>query len=210
MIVACVRTGTRYGFEYVTRLRNMVARHLKAKHTMFCLTDQSERCDGVAFVDIGVIGLEGWWGKMVLFEPMWRGMDKVIYLDLDTVIINDISPLTNVPGEFAICERFMVHRCRYDSSVMVIGGGRASFIWTAFERRLEELLARHSRDGDKACIEELYPTAQLLQHLLPKDFFCSSHVITMGGMPKQASIITFGGTTKPHNCLIPWVKEAWA
>ena len=55
LIVACVRTGTRYDFSYVTKLRNMVARNLDLPYTMVCLTDQPERCTGVAFVDISVM-----------------------------------------------------------------------------------------------------------------------------------------------------------
>jgi hypothetical protein len=162
LIVACVRTGTRYDFGYVTQLRNVVAQHLKRPCTVVCLTDQPERCTGVAFVDITAIGLQGPWGKMALFEPMWRDRSKVIFLELDTVIVGDIAPLADVPGEFAIGEGF-------DTGVMVIGGGMGNFVWNGFERRRELLMMTHS--GPSACIAELYPSAPFLQRLLPKPFF---------------------------------------
>ncbi|MCA1452838.1 hypothetical protein I6F35_06335 [Bradyrhizobium sp. BRP22] len=215
LIIACVRTGTRYGMEYVTRLRNMVARHLPRPYTMVCLTDQPERCSGVAFVDIAVLQLPGWWGKMALFEPAWRDRTKVIYLDLDTVIIGDLSPLTEVAGEFAICENFTrlitnpAYPCKYNSSVMVIGGGMGNFIWNGFDKRRDLLMMTHARHGDQACIEELYPSAPFLQRLLPPHFFCNYRNLTMHP-PKQAAVINFGGNNKPDNCPIPWVKEAWA
>ena len=40
MIVACVRTGKRYGVEYVARLKAGVARHLTMPHRFMCLTDR--------------------------------------------------------------------------------------------------------------------------------------------------------------------------
>jgi len=215
LIIACVRTGTRYSFDYVTKLRNMVARHLKRPYTMVCLTDQPERCSDVAFVDISAMKLDGWWAKMALFEPQWRYQSKVIYLDLDTVIIGELWRLAAVQGEFAICENFTRlitnpnYPCRYNSSVMVIGYGMGNFIWHGFERRRDLLLMTHARYGDQACIEELYPSAPFLQSLLPKGFFCNYRQLT-NHPPKQAAVINFGGSHKPDNCPIPWVQKEWA
>ena len=214
LIVACVRTGTVYPFGYVTKLRNMVARHLKIPHTLVCLTDQPERCDGVAFIDVSAIGLTGWWAKMLLFEPKWRYNSKVIYIDLDSVVIDNIGALAVIPGEFSICENFTRlltnpdYPCKYNSSVMVIGAGMGNFIWSAFDRKRSTLMATHARHGDQKCIEELYPSAQFLQRMLPEDFFCNYRQLT-NHPPKKASIINFGGNHKPANCPIPWVQEAW-
>lgn len=214
LIVACVRTGTVYGMEYVVRLRNMVARHLSHPHTMICLTDQPDRCEGVAFVDISQIGLQGWWGKMMLFAPEWRGNRKVVYIDLDTVIIASLDPLANVAGEFAILENYTRtavnpnYPCKYNSSVMVIGGGQAGFIWQRFDARRVALLSKHFRHGDQMCIEDLYPAAAFLQKLLPKGFFCNYRLLANN--PPKAAVINFGGRHKPHNCPIPWVQQAWS
>jgi hypothetical protein len=214
LIVACVRTGTRYSFDYVTKLRNMVDRHMPYTYTMTCLTDQPDRCSDVAFVDISASGLTGWWGKMMLFEPQWRQNAKVIYLDLDTIIVGDLGPLTSVSGEFAICENFTrlitnpAYPCKYNSSVMVIGRGMGSFVWNGFSRRRELLMMTHARYGDQACIEELYPSAPFLQRLVPKGFFVNYRNLT-NQPPKQAAVINFGGNNKPDNCPIPWVQEAW-
>jgi hypothetical protein len=166
LIVACVRTGDRIPFDCVTTLRNAVARHLSLPYTMVCLTDQPERCSGIAFVDTTAIRLPSTFAKMVLFEPMWRGRNKVIFLDFDAAVIGDIAPLADVPGEFSICENFK-------SSVMVIGGGMGNFVWSAFVRRRDLLLMKHARDGVDACIKELYPSPQVLQQMLPPDFFHS-------------------------------------
>jgi hypothetical protein len=136
VIVACVRAGTLYPFEYVTKLRNMVGRHLEVPFELVCFTDQAEQCEGATFIDTSQSGLSGWWQKLLLFEPSWRGHNRVIYLDLDTVIVGDITPLARVPGEFAILETPVRkidprYPCKFNSSVMTIGGGMASFVWSA-------------------------------------------------------------------------------
>ena len=214
MIIACVRTGTVYRMEYVIRLRNMIARHMHRPYTLICFTDQPDRCEGVTFIDASDVGLTGWWAKMLIFSTEWRERSKIIYIDLDTVIIGDVTPLADVPGELAICESFTrlggntAYPCKYNSSVMVIGGGMAGYIWAAFEKRRDELLMRHERYGDQACIEELCPDAPFLQQFLPKDFFLNYRHLTMIP-PKSAAMINFGGASKPANCSIPWVQDVW-
>ena len=179
LIVACVRTGPESCFDHVTTLRNQAARHLDREHTLVCLTDQPERCSGVAFVDISAIGLRGWWNKMVLFEPMWRDRAKVICLDLDARIVGDISPLADVPGEFSITSQKDM-AVKYNPAAMVIGGGMGNFIWNAFERRRDLLLLDHRRTGPATCIAELYPSAQPLQNFLPPGFFSDRLRISQG------------------------------
>jgi hypothetical protein len=182
LIIACVRTGTGHEFGRVTDLRNAVAQHMPRAYTMVCLTDQPERCTGVAFVDISAMGLHDCWSKMALFEPAWRGTSKVIYFGFDMVIAGDISPLADVPGEFAILRNNEKRSpCRYDSSVMVIGGSMGGFVWHAFDRVRDLLQTRHARRGDQACIEELYPDAQILHRVVPKDFFVTH--VTRGEGP---------------------------
>ena len=214
LIIGCVFTDNKYPFQYVTTLRNMISRHVTVPYTLFCLTNNPERCSGVTFVDVTAAGLPGWWTKMLLFEPQWRGQSKVVYLDLDTLVIGDLAPLAGVAGEFAILESpvrlagIANYPCKYNSSVMVIGGGRCEFLWQKFQRNAEQLMFKHARFGDQAAIEELYPAAPFLQTILP-GFFCNYRDLT-AHQPKQAAVVNFGGRHKPHNCPIDWVRRAWA
>jgi hypothetical protein len=213
-IVACVRTGLKFPFTYVERLRNMVARHMRPPYEFVCLTDQRERCDRAVFIDVREIGLVGWWAKFVLFEPAWRGRSQIIYFDLDTVLVGDVTQLASVPDEFAILESPVRVRgnynypCKYNSSVMVIGAGRCTHIWEHFDKKRSPLMLKHDRYGDQAAIEEIYPDAGILNRLMPKGFFLNYRDLA-GHQPKEASVINFGGSFKPHNCPIAWVQREW-
>jgi hypothetical protein len=212
LIIACVWVGDKYPFQYVTALRNMVARHMTQPYTLACLTDQPERCSEVTFIDVSAAGLHGWWAKMLLFEPQWRGLSKIVYLDLDTLVIGNLAPLVDVAGEFAILEspvRLAGHPnypCQYNSSAMVIGRGQCTFVWQKFQRNSDQLIFKHERYGDQAALQELYPAAPYLQRLLP-GFFCNYRDLT-SHKPK-AAVINFGGRHKPHVCDIPWVQKEW-
>jgi hypothetical protein len=213
VIVACVRSGTLYPFEYVIKLRNMLRRHLTVPYQMICLTDQPDRVADIGFVDVKEVGLVGWWCKFLIFEPAWRGRSQIIYFDLDTVVMGDVAQLASVPDEFAILESPVRVRgnysypCKYNSSVMVIGPGRCAHVWERFDKKRSQLMLKHDRYGDQAAIEEIYPDAAILNKLMPRGFFLNYR--DLSGMPPKCAVINFGGSFKPHNCPIAWVQREW-
>ena len=44
--VLCVKFGTKYGREYIERLRNMVSRHLTVPYEFVCITDDQHPIPG--------------------------------------------------------------------------------------------------------------------------------------------------------------------
>jgi hypothetical protein len=165
LIVACVRAGPVFSLDHVRRLRDAVSLHLRRPYTMVCLTDQPERCELVSFIDISEMGMPEQWAKLLLFEPGWRTGYKIIYFDLDIDITGDITPLADVPGEFAIHE-----------GVIVIGANMASYVWTSFDRKRDELLA----DPHGMSLRPLLLGAADLRHMLPKGFFREAAVPRRG------------------------------
>jgi len=212
--IACVRSGTRYGIEYVQRLYAMVERNLGVPHSFVCFTDQPERCDGVDFYDASSTELTGWWLKMALFRRGWRVGRRVVYLDLDTVIINDLRPLVEVDVDFAISKNFArmygakSWPCNYGSCAMVFGENFGEDVWNKFCERRGELMLSCETTGDQMAIEKLSPHAPFLQDFLPKDFLLN-HRVVGPDRPKKASVIVFGGKVKPHNSPIGWIGDAW-
>lgn len=214
MIISCVRVGKKYGPEYVARLRAMVKRHLPFFHRFVVITDQDDEIEGVERIDIRDFGLQGWWAKMFLFRTCWRRNHKMIYFDLDTVIVNDITRLTCLPFTFITCANFARAAgaanwpCKYGSCIMSMTPSFGDDIWQGYWERREQHEERLKRFGDQKLVEELAPHAELFQDHLPKGFF-----MTYRDLPKmpgpEASVLIFGGQRKPHNCDVPWVKSAW-
>lgn len=214
MIVACVRTGTRYTTDYVYKLKAMVARHLPIEHCFVCLTDRPRDLPGIETVNISAYDLRGWFGKMALFEPSWRMAERVIYLDLDTVVCGDLSHLASLDVEFGICANFTRLAgndrwpCGYGSCVMTIAPNAMSYVWERFEDDRTAWLNLASNYGDQLIIERLAPGATLLQEVMPQNFFLGYRDLTHI-KPQGCSIVVFAGRSKPHNCNEQWIKTAW-
>lgn len=154
LIVACVGGP----MDRVRQWRDRIAQHLRIPYDLMCLTEDGDWVEGVTVVDTSVLRLPGPWAVMMLFEPQWRGRKKIIFLDLDLPLDGDLAPLARVPGEFAIGAD---EGGGYDARVMVIGGGMAGFVWTAFDTRRDEMMARHRTPA--AALAAIYPGAPLLK-----------------------------------------------
>ena len=140
LTVACVwvQGQVPYTAEYVERLQAMVRRHLARQHAFVCLTDQPCALREVPTISIpGPDGLPGWWSKVRLFDPaMFSG--RVLYLDLDSLVVGPLEPVVDMRTRFALVPHsgsFTSRRGlqvvrRYNSSVMV---------WDTGHRDLEEL-----------------------------------------------------------------------
>ena len=214
MIVACVRTGTKYPIEYVYRLRDMVARHLKVPYKFVCLTDDPNLLPDIDCVVVEK-GLLGWWAKMQLFNTRWRQGHKVIYFDLDMVICGELAPLAALEVDFAVCGSFTRAAgnknwpCIYGSCCMVLGVNLGVYIWEIFCRNKVALMAAAGNYGDQMALQHIYPDATILQDVLPQGFFLGYRHLTHH-KPEGCSVVVFAGSNKPHNCNEQWIEKEWA
>lgn len=212
--VACVRTGTRYGTEYVYRLKAGVERHLKQPHWFVCLTDRPSDLDGVETIDICADGLSGWWAKMILFRLASRLDHRLLYFDLDTVVVGSLDRLADLNVDFGICENFTRLAgnenwpCRYGSCVMSFSAGFGCDVWQEFDARRDHYMNEAGRYGDQKAIEKLLPVAALFQTVLPYGFFLGYRDIDEN-RPEACSLVIFAGQHKPHNCTTAWIVDAW-
>lgn len=107
LVIVCVKWGKRYDAAYVNRLYAGVRRNLKGRSPeevpFVCFTD-----DAAGLVE----GIEArslpkdstlWWGKAYLFSEE-AGLDgnRVLFLDLDQVIVADLGNLAAYRGPFAV------------------------------------------------------------------------------------------------------------
>jgi len=219
IIVSCVWVGDKYGVEYVTRLRGMVARHLRVAHRFVCYTDRIIDCAaaGVDYVNVARIGRPwpGWWSKMALFQTFARAGQKMIYFDLDTIIIDDITPLADIAVTFGVCENFSklaganFGACNYGSCCMVMASDFGTDVFNTFKDNVTHYMdGANSRYGDQWVVEQLAPDATLLQDVMPPGFFIGYRDIGPT-KPKTASVVVFAGSQKPSNCPYDWAIKEW-
>lgn len=202
----CVRWGEKYSTDYVRILRDAVARHLGCQHTFECVT--SDPIAGIACVP-EQCGWPGWWQKIGLFRPGFVTA-PAIYLDLDMVLLRDVSWLASFALEdFAAIENWgsrrregpMYHDELSSACMAWNGRGATNRIFENFSEADIERLHPH---GDQTFITE---QMRDVVTLMPQQRICSfKRHCRNGGPPAEASIVAFHGKPSPHEAG-GWVQE---
>lgn len=137
-------------------------------------------------------GLRGWWNKLQLFRPgAFPAGERVVYLDLDTVVVGDLGPLLDYRGPFAALRDFY-RKWGLGSGVMAWEAGTCDDIWTEWDR----LGRPELRGGDQSWIEYMRPDAVRLQNEVPG--IVSYKVHCLNGVPKHSRLVCFHGSPRPH------------
>lgn len=216
LTVACVwvRGNVPYSSDYVIRLRSMCRKALP-EHEFVCITDMPAylptnlRC-------ISVKKLEGygWWSKLELFNPkheiLQRG--RVLYLDLDTLVVNKLEPVVNfAPGFCAVPhagtfqgkgEKKVVKWC--NSSVMSWNGGEHNDLYLDWSpdvtRRLwgdQDWIGERMRDGKLMPIEWFPRLSQVVSGDV--DYYMQEAKVVLCKKPKNLEAAK----------MWPWFDKAW-
>lgn len=212
LTVACVFVQGHVAFsvEYVTRLRAMVRRHVGRPFRFVCLTDQPEIMpSGVEPISIEHHpGLKGWWAKIELFNPAHGLQGRVLYLDLDTLIVAPLAPIVEFPEPFALAPTAGTFEGtaalkvvkRFNSSVMVWDVGETEDLFKQWSPAVALRLW-----GDQDFIGERRPDAAAM----PLEWFPRLSEVSPP-LPRAAKVIL---AKKPKNHIAaqrwPWFRELW-
>lgn len=207
LTIVCVKQGTLYDAGYVNKLWTMVARNLDAgtEGRFICYTDdptgirQEIQCRELPD------GMAGWWCKLFLFAPgQFDEGDRIVYFDLDTVIIDAIDDIVKYDGPFAILRDFY-RPDGWQSAVMAWVAGFGTHIWKWWENEGRPT----TNPSDQEWIEGCLPDADIWQDLCPGKFVSfKEHCIPFP--PDGASVVVFHGEPRPHNCGRAWVNAMWS
>lgn len=209
----CVKTGTKYGPEYVNILYDMVRRNLfdGTPGRFVCFTDNpSELSAGIETVALPK-GLDGWWAKLWLFSrDAFPLGGRVIYFDLDVVITGALEPLLEYKGDIAILRDVGIPS-QLNSSIMLWKAGALTEIWDKWVSAGRPEVEGGDQVWIQKCLRErIGKSTEILQQLYPEKFFsfkveCLNHDVP----PKGAMVVYFHGEPKPHNCDTEWVQHIW-
>jgi hypothetical protein len=236
-VILCMKWGTKYGPEYVDRLYGMVRRHLRGEFRFVCLTDGAEGVrPEVECLPIPDLALpegipERGWKKLTTFEADLHGLrGTALFLDLDVVIVDDITPFFELPGEFLIIHDWKrPWRVTGNSSVYRFELGAHADVLEGFRRDHERIRATFR--NEQAWLSDVIHRAGKLKYW-PADW-CRSfkyHCIPFWPtnhwrapvVPRGARILIFHGVINPPDALegrsthawrralpAPWIADHW-
>ena len=171
--VACVCVpGGIYNSTHVVRLQRQIEDNL-AQPFKFHILMHSDK--------------PGWWAKIDLFEP-GRFEGRVLYLDLDVTVVDDLEPLANYPEPFVAIKDYIYPTL--NSSVMSWDAGVADHVHTNFTPDVMDRL-----HGDQDWITEQMPGTQVFPEAWCVSFRKS--VKKFKHVPPDAKVVVFHGAPKP-------------
>ena len=211
--VCCVKSGTKYGAEYVNILFDMVRRNLTdgTPGRFVCFTDDPDGLSQGIDVETLPADLKSWWGKLYLFssEAFPKG-DRVIYFDLDLVITGLLDPLLTYDGKFAMLQDRCYHNV-LNSGVMMWEAGAYPEIWDKWNEEGRPEFEGGDQVWIQYCLKKYVgERPDLLQALYPEKFYSFKlESLNKAAPPKNAMVVYFHGEPRPHNCGVEWVRNVW-
>jgi len=219
LTVACVWVAGHVPFtaQYVVRLQSMVARNLARSFRFVCLTDRPQLLPArIETIEIPPPGaLKGWWRKLELFNPAHGLAGRVLYLDLDVLIVAGLDPIVAFPAPFALApdgapefrpKSGHATVKRFNSSVMVWDADQVQANGSPLHADFVPAVADRLW-GDQDWIGERWPAASRM----PLEWFPRiSEIGGAGDVPPEAKVVL---VKKPKNELAaelwPWFRRRW-
>lgn len=216
-----------FGPSTVNVLRSMVARNLKLPHRFTCVTDDSRGIDGdIRIVDINSLASAKYarvpnpssvrnpscYRRLFLFSDEARdvfGM-KVVSMDLDMVVVDDLTPLFDRDVDFVIWGGQTVQPNVpqvynwFNGSLMMHKPGTRTKVWTDFDPRTSPAKANQNgcRGSDQGWISYALGRSESTWGCADGVYSYRNHVLPAGGrLAKNARIVAF------HGQFDPWMKD---
>lgn len=148
---------------------------------------------------------------MNLFDPYTMPSGPTLYIDLDSVIVGNLTPIISAESDMPliIVENFSMNKahCAHNSSVM---------LYDVDDPRIHNLFFEFKYDADRA-IAGLHGDQCVIWRILrdnianfPQKYIVSYKYHCRGkGLPGDARAVIFHGKPDPHEVSDAWVKQHW-
>lgn len=213
---------TRYSSAHVNTLQRMASRHYPHPFRFFCVTDESEGIDPAIEViplwhdhaevrNIGGPHKVSCYRRLKLFSSEARGTfgERLVCLDLDVVILGDLSPLWDREEDFVINQDAQPQW--YNGSMFLLTAGSRERAWTEFDPETSPSVAREESGhggSDQAWLTHCLPGEATWG---PEDGVLSyKRHVRKTGLSSDAKVVMFHGQFKPWGPEVEdldWIRE---
>lgn len=223
----------KYGPADVAKLQSAVRRHLRQPYRFIVSTSRVEGApEEMEHATAGPATLyeiepadrfltegKGCFVRLRMFDPAWqrsRGVetgDRLVCIDLDTVITGGLDQLFDRPEPFVIMQGGnYANPCPYGGALIMLRGGAHQEVWSDFSLEAAGKVPFHEFPDDQGWLYAKVPGAPgwkcgpssgvyvFRKPPWPKD----DH------LPPDARVVTFNGWRSPSGFQsLPWVSKHW-
>lgn len=228
--IVCFKWGPKFTADYVNKLHNAVKRNTTIEHRFICYTDDPAgvECETRPFL----IDLPVWWYIIGLTNPEHEHNDKLVYMDLDTIITGNIDHILSLDKPFATISDFGWTSGLQTAYIMWNKAVRDS-VWKYFTTKyqpkdypnldcdytrwggtnqfLEECMGVVRINKNPIPAIESAPPVVRLQNVFPGECvsYKAQHLQNTQQLDKQIKMVFFHGKPQPHEVDNAWLKEHW-
>lgn len=214
-----------FGPETVYALREMIQRWYTKPFRFVCVTDRPQELPGMEAIQLwedcsripSPIGhsYPSCYRRLKVFAPDAGEIfgERLVSMDLDTVIVGDITPLFDRPEDFVIWgESDFPHTTPYCGSLWMLKTGTRPQVWTDFDEQTSPRLAWKAgcRGSDQGWLAYILGKKEAVWTRKDGVYSYRKHIAKGGNMlPKDARIVSFHGKEDPWNHRmqrLPWVR----
>ncbi len=214
-VVTVLRSGGDYDVGWFYALKRGLLRHLSIEYraptpgplepgtwTLWCLTDLSVGRAGIPLEH----GWPGWWSKVEIFRPgLFEGL--VLYLDLDTLVVDDLAPLAEYSGRLAMLSDFYQPKIVASGVMLFRPGAHTEAVYSAFQADPLRIMAAHRR-SDFWYAKQL-DAPDRLQELYP-DQLVSLKAHARLRAPDGARLVCGHGRPRLSDPAAGWAHTEWS
>lgn len=227
-----------FGPEYVNRLHSMLQRHLRAPHKLYCITDNpvTDFDSGIETVSMSPnflrhadmrAGNRSCFRRLRIFDA-GMALDfgpRILQLDLDAVIVDDVTPLFARTEPLVLCvQNRPARRTVYNPSAALFDAGVLHEMWERFDAAPRETWLEAKRRGwscsDMAVINDFVSRLPVGDPRRPAAWTEAEGMVAYwrdvkkdGALPPGARMVLFYGNSNPGDASVqaksPWVAEHW-
>lgn len=239
--------GNKFSWSDVLKLASGIRRNLKQSHVFICFTEerrilgvvkqgrQEVEVDGVRVDDIRdwrLLSEKGCFARLRIFDPQWQaeiqrchvssGIDRLVCVDLDTVITGPLDPLFDRPEPFVIMQHGNASNpCPYNGALMMLRAGAYPEVWNDFSLEAASKIPFYEFPDDQGWLWHKIPNAAGWKCGVESGVFVfhkpgwpgwkSTRDSTPNdALPQGARLVTFSGWRNPKRFShLDWVKEHW-
>lgn len=216
---------SKFTSTHVNTLRSMVARHYAQPHEFVCVTDASHGLDPSirvvpAWNDFAAVQNPNGrhnpscYRRLRAFAPDIETAlgSRFVSLDLDTVIVGDVTPLWDRPEDFVIWGETNP-RSYYNGSMWLLKAATRTKVWTEFNPKTSPMTAKNAGKfgSDQGWISYCLGKGEATWTTADGVYSYNVHLRSRpNDLPANARIVMFHGSTDPWSPVaqqIPWVRK---
>jgi hypothetical protein len=227
--VICLKWGSKYSVDYVNRLFASVNRNTTEHFRFHCFTDDTSGINSnIVTHPLPYSNIESWWNKLYLFsnEIDIAIGEKIFYVDLDTLITDNIDDLLDVSVEKIVVLKDFLNGVAttagdMGSGLMAWRHGDYQTVWDSFIADPTSAIKQVAPHGDQHWIDLCIKDRQYWQNIFPGRVV-SFKVHCLTGLPNNAAIVCYHGQPSIPESVIfkgkvwkfnitpqPWVLNYW-